>query len=161
MFPNGVSCHYHSGFEFITQDDRTQKPGKGELHCIVPSSEAQSPRVYGGHIECAKPPAGTVHDGHVSHEIHHGAICRAQILEAIMQCDSFRCCDEGTLTNPIATLITENRNDIRPDFRICQDTLKIDCDLIANYTAHPANCPALGGVGDPVFAVIPPSVQDP
>src|SRR3954468_14426495 len=49
-FSNGVSCHYHSGSEFVTTSTSKQTAGQGELHCIFPSKEAKSPQVYGGHI---------------------------------------------------------------------------------------------------------------
>lgn len=147
----GVTCHYHSGSEFVTTTDSTQKVGQGELHCIFPSGDAKSPHVFGGHIACrgrtpAKPP------GHAKHEVKQGAACSAEVLKVLPQCTAFRCCDDGTLTNPIADLVRDKRNDIRPDFRICSDTLEVDCDLLASYTPHDANSPALGGVGEAVFA---------
>ena len=64
---------------------------------------------------------------------------------------SLRCCDDGTLTNPIADLQRDGRNDVRPDFRICERALVVDCDLLASLTPHPANSPALGGIGEVAF----------
>jgi hypothetical protein len=152
-FSNGVSCHYHSGSEFVSSNISKQIPGQGELHCIVPSQEPKSPRVFGGHIVCRRPQQGEAHGTHGSHDVKQGAACSTEIVKQIAPCQSFRCCDDGTLTGVITELSRDGRNDIRPDFRICNDTLEIDCDLLANLTAHTANCPALGGVGDPVFIV--------
>jgi len=152
-FPSGVSCHYHSGSEFITRGTAQQTPGQGELHCIVPSAEAKSPSVYGGHVTCRQRAQGEVHGKHGKHEVKAGASCSAAIIAAIEPCQSFRCCEDGTLTGAIADLIRDGRNDLRPDFRICADTIEVDCDLLANYTPHTANNPALGGIGDAVFAV--------
>jgi hypothetical protein len=151
-FSNGVSCHYHSGSEFVSTSTSQQTPGQGELHCIVPSEEPKSPHVYGGHIVCRQRQQGEVH-GHAPHDVHQGATCSAAIVSQIAPCQSFHCCDDGTLTGVISDLTRDGRNDIRPDFRICTDTLEVDCDLLANYTPHTANSPALGGVGNPVFAV--------
>ncbi|MEO8183019.1 MAG: hypothetical protein ABI895_29655 [Deltaproteobacteria bacterium] len=152
----GISCHYHSGSEFVTSSDKKQKAGQGELHCIVPSDDPKSPNVYGAHITCRHPEQGFVRGKHASHEIRAGESCSSAILTQLETCQSFRCCDDGTLTNPIADLTRDGRNDIRPDFRICSDTLKINCDLLANMTPHNANSPALGGVATPRFAVSPP-----
>jgi len=151
-FTNGVSCHYHSGSEFVSTATSSQTAGHGELHCIFPSPEPKSPQVFGGHIVCRQRAQGEVH-GALSHEVKQGAACSAALVQQIEPCASFRCCDDGTLTSPIADLVHDQRNDIRPDFRICSDALEVDCDLLANYTAHSANCPALGGVKEAVFAV--------
>lgn len=147
----GVSCHYHAGSEFITTSTTQQTPGRVELHCIFPSSDPKSPAVYGGHVVCrgaqGKPGAGLA----PSHGVNAGARCAAGLLAQLRSCRASRCCDDGTLTAPIADLVREGRNDVRPDFRICSDTSEIDCALLANLTPHDANCPALGGVGPPVF----------
>jgi hypothetical protein len=151
----GVSCHYHSGSEFVTSSTSEQTAGQGELHCIVPGEEPKSPHVYGAHVMCSHHEQGEVHGTLTSHETHEGASCSFKVLEQLQPCHSFRCCDDGSLTNPVADLIRDGRNDVRPDFRICSDTLEIDCDLLANFTPHDANSPALGGVKQPVFAVAP------
>jgi hypothetical protein len=151
-FPNGVSCHFHSGSEFVTKGTSKQTAGQGELHCIVPSDEPKSPRVYGGHIMCRNHAEGEVHGKPEPHTVKEGSACSAAIVQQIQPCGGFRCCDDGTLTSPIADLIRDHRNDIRPDFRICSDTLEVDCALLETYTAHTANCPAMGGVQEPVFA---------
>jgi hypothetical protein len=148
----GVSCHYHAGSEFITTSTTQQTPGQGELHCIFPSSDPKSPSVYGGHVVCREAAQGApAGDGAHLHEVKEGAQCSAGILSQLTSCRSFRCCDDGTLTPPIADLVRDGRNDIRPDFRICTDPIVIDCALLANLTPHDANSPALGGVGAPVF----------
>ncbi|HEX2731622.1 MAG TPA: hypothetical protein VHM70_08460 [Polyangiaceae bacterium] len=151
----GVSCHYHSGSEFVTAGTAKQTPGQGELHCIFPSSDPKSPHVFGGHVTCRDPAQGTPGAHSDKHEVKAGASCSAAILQELQHCQSSRCCDDGTLTNPIADLVREGRNDVRPDFRICSDTLTIDCGLLANFTPHNANSPALGGVGKPVFVAKP------
>jgi len=149
----GVSCHYHAGAEFIHSSTTQQTPGRGELHCIFPGADPKSPAVYGGHVVCRGAGHGKVHGGPApSHEVKAGASCPDELLEQLRSCQAFRCCDDGTLTNPIADLVREGRHDIRPDFRICSDAIEIDCELLANLTPHHANSPALGGVGAPVFS---------
>jgi hypothetical protein len=151
----GVNCHYHSGSEFITSSTKSQPPGQGELHCIVPSSEPKSPTVFGAHVVCSDPNRGKPALEHTAHEAKTGAACSAALLTELASCRSAKCCDDGTLTNVIGDLKREERNDVRPDFRICEETLKVDCSLLENMTAHTANAPALGGVGKPVFGVAP------
>ncbi|HET7538544.1 MAG TPA: hypothetical protein VFK05_01685, partial [Polyangiaceae bacterium] len=130
-----------------------QIPGQGELHCIFPSDDPKSPRVFGGHVSCSDPKQGMAASEPGKHEIKQGASCSATLLQQLSHCSSSRCCDDGTLTNPIADLMHDGRNDVRPDFRICESTLTIDCELLANLTPHDANSPALGGVGKPVFVL--------
>jgi len=159
VFPNGVSCHYHSGSEFVESANPKQIPGQGELHCIFPSSEPKSPRVFGGHVTCRDPAQGMGVSEGGKHEVKTGASCSAELLSELTHCASSRCCDDGTLTNPIADLEHDGRNDVRPDFRICESALAIDCGLLANLTAHDANSPALGGVGKPVFVLKHPEAH--
>jgi hypothetical protein len=154
----GVTCHYHSGSEFVSSSVHQQTLGQGELHCIFPSDDPKSPRVYGGHVVCKDHAQGEPH-GTPSHEVHAGAACSAQLLHQLEPCHALRCCDDGTLTNPISELTESHRNDIRPDFRICDDTLEVDCELLAALTTHSANSPALGGVGAPAFAVSAPAAR--
>jgi hypothetical protein len=153
VFPNGVSCHYHSGSEFMESGSAKQTPGQGELHCIFPSSDPKSPQVFGAHLSCRDPAQGMAANEPGKHEVKAGASCSAALLSELTHCASSRCCDDGTLTNPIADLVRDAKNDIRPDFRICESTLSIDCNLLANFTAHDANSPALGGIGKPVFVL--------
>lgn len=150
----GVSCHYHSGAEFVTSREDHQVLGQGELHCIFPSGDPKSPRVYGGHVMCRDHAAGEPHGEPPPHDVNAGASCSAALLHQLESCHGLRCCDDGTLTNSINELAANGSNDIRPDFRICDDTLELDCELLANLTVHPANTPALGGVGAPAF--LPP-----
>jgi hypothetical protein len=152
----GVSCHYHSGSEFVTSREDHQVLGQGELHCIFPSDDAKSPRVYGGHVMCRNHAQGEPHGKAPAHDVDVGASCPAALLHQLESCHGLRCCDDGTLTNSIGELAASARNDIRPDFRICDDTLEVDCELLAHLTVHPANSPALGGVGQPSF--LPPHV---
>lgn len=150
--PNGVSCHYHSGVEFISKDTSQQTPGQGEVHCIFPNAaDPKSPTVHGAHVVCKNHAEGEVHSAAETHEVKAGASCSAGILAAIRSCGRSRCCDNGTLTGAITDLVKDGRNDLRPDFRICASTLEIDCSLLSSYTAHTANSPALGGVREPVF----------
>jgi hypothetical protein len=155
----GVSCHYHSGSEFVTSSAAQQTPGQGELHCIFPSDDPKSPHVYGGHVACRDHALGephgsaAAHDPHAKHEVHAGAACPVALLQQLETCKGSRCCDDGTLTNPISELEQSGRNDVRPDFRICDDTLALDCELLDHLTVHAANTPALGGVGEPAFVV--------
>ena len=150
---SGVSCHYHSGSEFIANESAKQTPGQGELHCIFPSSDPKSPQVFGGHVTCRDPAQGRAPSEPGKHQIKAGASCPAALLQELTRCTSARCCDDGTLTNPIADLVHDGRNDVRPDFRICSSPLSIDCELLANLTAHDANSPALGGIVKPVFVL--------
>ncbi len=106
----GVSCHYHSGSEFVTTGTSKQVAGQGELHCIVPSEDPKSPRVYGAHVMCTHHEQGELHGQHASHEVHQGASCSAKLLQQLQPCQSFRCCDDGSLTNPVADLIRDGRN---------------------------------------------------
>jgi len=149
----GVTCHYHSGSEFIHSSEHEQTSGQGELHCIFPSDDPKSPHVYGGHVMCKDHARGTPHGEAASHEVHAGASCSASLLHQLEPCKELRCCDDGTLTNPIGELAESHRNDIRPDFRICDETLEVECDLLASLTAHSANSPALGGIGAPAFGI--------
>ena len=154
---SGVSCHYHSGSEFVAKASTKQTPGQGELHCIFPSAEAKSPRVFGGHVTCRDPAQGMPASEPGKHEVKAGASCPAALLAELTHCTSSRCCDDGTLTNPIADLVRDGKNDVRPDFRICESTLSIACELLSNLTAHDANSPALGGVAKPVFVLKHPA----
>ena len=149
----GVSCHYHSGSEFVANGGAKQIAGQGELHCIFPSTDPKSPRVFGGHVTCRDPSQGLAVSEPGKHEVKAGASCSAALLSELTHCSSSRCCDDGTLTNPIADLVHDGRNDVRPDFRICESALTIDCDLLANLTAHDANSPGLGGIVKPVFVL--------
>jgi hypothetical protein len=149
----GVSCHYHSGSEFITSSTKTQPPGQGEVHCIVPSTDPKSPSVFGAHVVCSDSSRNKPARGHEAEQAETGARCSAALLTELASCQGAKCCDDGTLTNAIGDLTREGRNDVRPDFRICEQTLKIDCSMLEHMTAHTATAPALGGVGKPVFGV--------
>jgi hypothetical protein len=155
----GVSCHYHSGSEFISSSTKEEPMGQGEVHCIFPSDDPKSPRVFGAHVTCSDPTRGKPapehagHEGHGEHEVKTGAACGADLLNQLATCQSSKCCDDGTLTNAISDLVKDGRNDVRPDFRICEQALTIDCSLLENMHPHTANAPALGGIGKPVFGV--------
>ena len=149
----GVTCHYHSGTEFLSSSTSKQTPGQGELHCIFPGDDPKRPRVYGAHIDCRDKRQGEAHGHHGSHQVHQGAACPTRLVQELGQCKNFRCCDAGTLTNPISDLARDHNTDVRPDFRICENTIDLDCAELSTLTAHDANCPALGGVVEPVFEV--------
>jgi len=162
---SGVSCHYHSGSEFLTSSTKEPTLAQGEIHCIFPSDDPKSPRVFGAHVTCSDPTRGKPspehagHDAHGGHEAKTGAACSADILTALSTCQSSRCCDDGTLTNVIGDLVKDGRNEVRPDFRICEQALTIDCSLLENLTPHTANAPALGGVGKPSFGIGAPKAK--
>lgn len=162
---SGVSCHYHSGSEFITSSMKEPPLAQGEIHCIFPGDDPKSPRVFGAHVTCADPTRGKPspehggHDAHGGHEAKTGAACSADLLNALATCQTSRCCDDGTLTNVIGDLVRDGRNDVRPDFRICEQSLTIDCSLLDNLTPHTANAPALGGVGKPAFGIGAPKAK--
>jgi hypothetical protein len=151
----GVSCHFHSGSEFLLSSTKEEPMGQGEVHCIVPSDDPKSPRVFGAHVTCSDPKLMKVEAEHGHHEPKAGEACGAGLLTDLAGCQSAKCCDDGTLTNVIGDLVHDGRNDVRPDFRICEQTLTIDCSLLDNMHPHTANAPALGGVGKPVFGVKP------
>jgi hypothetical protein len=161
----GVSCHYHSGTEFITASTKEEPVGQGEVHCIVPSDDPKSPRVFGAHITCSDPNLGKPaaegaghgeHGGHAEHAPKTGASCSSAILTQLSTCQASKCCDDGTLTNAITDLVKDGRNDVRPDFRICEQSLTIDCSLLDNMHPHTANAPGIGGVQKPSFSITPP-----
>jgi hypothetical protein len=147
----GVSCHYHSGSEFVTKSTKTQTVGQGELHCIFPSEDPKSPHVFGGPLACSDPARAKPTEHESAPKV--GASCSVALLQQLEHCTNSVCCDDGTLTNQIADLVRDKKNDVRPDFRICQAPLTVDCSLLENMNAHTANSPALGGVGKPVFGV--------
>ena len=60
----GVSCHYHSGSEFMTSSTKAQTPGQGELHCIFPSSDPKSPRVLRRARDVQRPDARQADGAH-------------------------------------------------------------------------------------------------
>ncbi len=113
----GVSCHYHSGSEFVTTSTKSEPPGQGELHCIFPSDDPKSPHVFGAHLACSDPAQGKPAE-HESHVAKVGASCSVALLQQLEHCTGSVCCDDGTLTNQIADLVRDGKNDIRPDFRI-------------------------------------------
>jgi hypothetical protein len=137
-WPSGVKCHFHLGAEFV--DSRAPRPKVGELHCIFPSTEPKSPRVFGTHFTCKS-------GSSVSREVHTGEACGAGLLSALATmmpaCDA-RCCEAGTLT----TTLEERRNsktlDVRPDFRICAASAELDCGMLAGMTGRSANAPLFG-----------------
>ncbi len=138
-WPTGVTCHFHVGAEFVASSG--PRPKVDELHCIVPSGDAKSPRVFGTHFTCK---AGTVsHD----HDVHPGQACGDKLLTALaaaMDTCNVRCCDDGTLTTTTDERRTAGNLDVRPDFRICAATTELDCSALANMVGHPANAPRFG-----------------
>jgi hypothetical protein len=140
---NGVSCHFHLGAEFV--DSHAPRPRAGELHCIFPSGEPKSPRVYGAHFTCK---AGTaVSNEHEVHPADPAQPCGANLLPTLAammeRCDA-RCCDDGTLTSPTEARRTAGTLDVRPDFRICTATAELDCGMFTGMTGHAANAPRFG-----------------
>lgn len=146
--PSGIACHFHTAQEFLADPSSHEAQGVGELHCIVPTKEPDRPVVYGTHIRCG-------HSSHASAPAPGGEddhTCKSGLMEVFSRCSTWKCCDNGTLTNPIATQSTEQRA-MHPNFHMCaDDVVDIDCTLLAHLHGHAANVPALGGIVDPVFA---------
>lgn len=138
QFDHGISCHFHTSMEFVSSSKlKDDEHGVGEMHCIVPSAQANSPTVFGAHIRCkagTSPAAGT-------------AACPKALVEllALDHCQSgWRCCDNGTLTKPI-TKQAPAELALRPDFRICQEeAIEVDCRLFHGMHGHTANVAGLG-----------------
>jgi hypothetical protein len=135
---NGVKCHFHLGAEFV--DSSGPRPNVGELHCIFPTDESKSPRVYGTHFTCRSGSA-------VSHRLQQEHACGASLLSTLSatmgHCDA-RCCDAGTLTDPLDEREDAGTLDIRPSFRICAATVELDCSMFAGMIGREANAPRFG-----------------
>ena len=155
----GVSCHYHSGSEFISSTTKAEPANQGEIHCIFPSDDPKSPRVFGAHVTCSDPGHNQPSAAHVAHTAKTGAACSAELLNQLATCQSSKCCDDGTLTIAMSELVHDGKNDVRPDFRICEQALTLDCSLLENLSPHTANAPALGGIGKPVFVAAAPHAK--
>ncbi|MBI3179836.1 MAG: hypothetical protein HYZ27_09260 [Deltaproteobacteria bacterium] len=137
-FGGGISCHFHTSMEFVSSDKlKDDEHAVGEMHCIVPSANAQSPTVYGAHLRCK---AGTTIEAGT-------ASCSKALLAALdgANCKSgWKCCDNGTLTKPVGKQ-SEAEQKLRPDFRICADaSIEIDCGLLHGMHGHTANVVGLG-----------------
>jgi hypothetical protein len=138
QFDHGISCHFHTSMEFVPRDMlKDDEHGVGEMHCIVPSSDANSPTVYGAHVRCK---AGTTAATGTK------ACSRAllQVLDQTRCDDGWKCCDNGTLTKPVGKQAPPERK-LRPDFRICQSAAtEVDCGLFHDMHGHTANVVGLG-----------------
>jgi hypothetical protein len=138
QFQEGISCHFHTSMEFVTAD-RLQDDGRGvgEMHCIVPSGDANSPTVYGAHVRCkqgTKPADGK----------HACSNALLQVVERGSCHDGWKCCDNGTLTKPVGKQAPAELK-LRPDFRICQDdAIEVDCAVFVGMHGHTANVVGLG-----------------
>lgn len=138
QFDHDISCHYHTSMEFAaTGKLKDDERGVGEMHCIVPSANANSPTVYGAHVRCragTRPETGT-------------KACSKELVEILDRnhCRSgWKCCDNGTLTKPVGKQ-TPAELKLRPDFRICQDdAIEVDCGLFHGMHGHTANVVGLG-----------------
>lgn len=138
QYAEGISCHFHTSMEFVTPD-RLQDEARavGEVHCIVPSGNANSPTVYGAHVRCKPGTTPATGTRACSHEL-------LQLFEHDSCHDGWRCCDNGTLTKPVGKQSPAERK-LRPDFRICQDAaIEIDCGLFHDMHGHTANVVGLG-----------------
>jgi len=138
QFQQGISCHFHTSMEFVNADRLEDKGrGVGEMHCIVPSANANSPTVYGAHVRCK---SGTTPAGGAQ-------ACSNALLQIVERgsChDGWRCCDNGTLTKPVGKQAPAEL-ELRPDFRICQDdAIEVDCGLFHAMHGHTANVVGLG-----------------
>lgn len=136
-WPSGVKCHFHSGTEFV--ESGAPRPKGGELHCIFPSSEPKSPRVFGTHFTCKS--------GSVGKQLQQGAACGAALMTTLAasldSCDT-RCCDDGTLTTTLEERHAAGALDVRPDFRICAKSAELDCSMFTGMIGHSANAPVYG-----------------
>ena len=138
QFDRGITCHFHTSMEFVNtgklEDDER---GVGEMHCIVPAANADSPSVFGAHVRCK--PGTTRASGTKA--------CSKELLQALDRghCrDGWRCCDNGTLTEPVGKQAPAELK-LRPDFRICvDDAIEIDCGLFRGMHGHTANVVGLG-----------------
>lgn len=138
QFDHGISCHFHTSMEFVhaakLKDDER---GVGEMHCIVPSANADSPSVFGAHVRCK--PGTTRASGTKA--------CSKELLQTLdsRRCgDGWRCCDNGTLTEPVGKQGPAELR-LRPDFRICvADAIEVDCGLFHGMRGHTANVVGLG-----------------
>lgn len=138
QYDQGISCHFHTSMEFVTADRlKDEARGVGEVHCIVPSADASSPTVYGAHVRCkpgTTPATGARACSHELLQLFANGSCRA----------GWRCCDNGTLTKPIAKQAPAELK-LRPDFRICEDAaIEVDCGLFHGMHGHTANVAGLG-----------------
>lgn len=166
---NGVSCHYHLGVEFVTSG--TDRPARGEIHCIFPNpADAKSPEVFGGHFVCKGAPpvvkAAAADEEHAPHVVHEGASCGEGLLPAVAgalaSCAGVACCDDGTLTSPQDVRKSGGTLDIRPDFHICGAAMELNCDFLGTMSGHSANAPAFGAPIDDGYALtlaVGPSTQ--
>ncbi len=131
-FAGGISCHFHTAKEFVSTAAPADDPGVGELHCIVPSADANSPTVYGAHIRCKPGTTAAAGTKACSREL-------LGIVETPSCHTGWKCCDNGTLTNVIGAQSDDQRK-VRPDFRVCQDAaIEIDCGLLHEMHGHTAN----------------------
>src|ERR1700722_15047143 len=141
QFASGISCHFHTSMEFVnTTKLKDDEKAVGEMHCIVPSADANSPTVYGAHVRCK---AGTS-------SATGTRACSSALLGILdtANCRSgWKCCDNGTLTKPGAKQ-SDAEKMLRPDFRICQDeSIEIDCGLLHEMHGRTAN---VGGLGEAI-----------
>ena len=138
QFQQGISCHFHTSMEFVSANHlKDDEHGVGEMHCIVPSANANSPTVYGAHLRCksgTRPEAGT----------HACSNALLQLVDRGGCHDGWKCCDNGTLTKPVGKQTPAERL-LRPDFRICQDeAIEVDCAVFHGMHGHTANVVGLG-----------------
>jgi hypothetical protein len=138
QFQQGISCHFHTFMEFVTANHlKDEDRGVGEIHCIVPSANANSPTVYGAHLRCrsgTRPSNGTRACSNAVLQLVEGSGCHG----------GWKCCDNGTLTKPVGKQAPAERL-LRPDFRICQDeAIEVDCAVFHGMHGHTANVVGLG-----------------
>lgn len=167
------SCHYHLGIEFAGKNE-LQRGKSGEIHCIFPT--AKGPTVFGGHFTCKQKDGATKFEEASKHGVK-GAVCKNGILKAVRDhyaaCSQKKCCDDGTLTGGIkgregkrpgtnggdleSNLLhtvnnrlganLQNGLAVRPDFRLCEQPVELDCDDLAVWGGHDANAPKFGAPG--------------
>jgi len=138
QFDQGISCHFHTSMEFVSAGAlKDDEHAVGEMHCIVPSGDANSPTVYGAHVRCkagTTPASGAVACSHALLQVLDRSNCH----------DGWKCCDNGTLTKPVGKQAPAELK-LRPDFRVCQDAaIEVDCGLFHEMHGHTANVVGLG-----------------
>lgn len=138
QYGGGISCHFHTSMEFVTSTKlKDDAHAVGEMHCIVPAADTNSPTVYGAHLRCKE--GTSLAQGEAS--------CTKALLGALVAANckgGWKCCDNGTLTKPVGKQ-SDGEKKLRPDFRICgDDTIEIDCALLHGMHGHTANVVGLG-----------------
>ncbi len=135
-----VVCHYHTGYEFTSKQNKELLENTIEIHCITFYLEENQkrgslPLVYGLQLSCSPKTFPTSkHDLHLA-ENQNSKTCGESFYQLFSETNSLspRCCRDGTLTKENADL------KIRPSFSIAStQTQQVDCTKITE-NMHPHN----------------------